>query len=106
MERVIDAVLKNEDWKAVTTANCVPLKTAYGWIRRCNVEEVPKQRGGARDKKSMQLYIDAILRYIETDPLITLETIKQYIFQRYVYFHIYNHISQPFRLPIIFNKTS
>ena len=37
-ERVIDAALKDEDWKAVATANCEPLKTAYGWIRRYNVE--------------------------------------------------------------------
>ena len=37
------------------------------------------ERGGARNKKVTQLHIDAILRYIETDPRITLETIKQYI---------------------------
>ena len=48
---MIDAALKDEDWKALATANCVPLKTAYGWIRRYNVEKVPKQKGGARNGK-------------------------------------------------------
>ena len=81
-EKVIDAALDEEVWKAVSTVNCVPLKTAYGWIRRYNVEEVPKQKGGARNKKVMQLHIDDILRYIDTDPPITLETIKQYILMR------------------------
>ena len=78
---MIDATLKDEDWKVVATVNSIPMKIVYGWIRRYNVEEIPKQRGGARNEKVVQLYIDVILKYIETDPLITLETIKQYIFR-------------------------
>ena len=78
---MLDATLKDEDWKAVATANCAPLKTAYGWIRRYNVEKVLKQTKGWSTKQESYTtpHIDAILRYIETDPLITLETIKQYI---------------------------
>ena len=61
---MLDAALKDEDWKAVATTNCVPLKTAYGWIRRYNVDEVPKQRCGVQNKKVTKIHIDAILRYI------------------------------------------
>ena len=99
---MLDAARKDEDWKTVAMPNCVSLITAYGWIRRYNVEKVPKQRGGARNKKLTQLHIDTILRYIETDHLITLDTIKQYILSISISTTTCN--SQPFGLPILFSK--
>lgn len=76
-KRVIDAALNNDNWKEVAAANCVPLKTAYGWLKRYREGEAPKRRGGTRNIKVTQAHIDTMLQYVEKNPLITLVEIKQ-----------------------------
>ena len=79
-ERVIDASLRAEDWKALATANCVPLKTAYGWLRKYDEEDTElKTRGGARYSKVTEEHKEKRLKYIEENPLITLQSIKDNI---------------------------
>ena len=79
--RVIEAALNDEDWRAVATANGVPHKTAYGWLRRYNEEQEPtcRQRGGANNMKLTERHRESMLKYIEEDHLITLKTIKCYL---------------------------
>jgi hypothetical protein len=73
---------------------------------------VPKQRGGARNMKVTQLHKDVMLRYIEADLLITLETIKQnllrdksiYVSTTTIHNHlecntIHNHQRMQYNLP-------
>lgn len=80
-KRVIEAGLKGEDWEAVAQANYVNLKTAYGWLRTYDEDAIatPKKRGGARNKKILQVHIDAMIEYVEEDPLISLQLIKSNI---------------------------
>lgn len=72
--RIVLAAEGDEDWQALARANDVPVQTAYGWIRRS--EETSKPRGGYKKKSLNELQIQALLNYVEENPLITLQEIK------------------------------
>ena len=74
-KRVLAAAIANEDWKAVATANGVPVQTAYGWIRKG--EEEDKPRGGRRFQKVETKHIDLMLEWLSENPLFTLKEIKE-----------------------------
>ena len=66
-----------------SVANGFSVQTAYGWIRRSEVDELPKQRGGFRSKKIEQHHIDKLLDWLSLNPLLTLVEIKNKIKAEY-----------------------
>ena len=58
----------------VTSANGVPIATAYGWLLRS--EDKPKKKGGYRPKKLSPDDVEFMLRLVEEKPTITLLEIK------------------------------
>lgn len=72
-KRVLAAVEKHDDWKAVAVANGVATSTAYGWIRRAH--DPIKKCGGSRHRKVCQEHIEKMIEYVEENPYITLKEI-------------------------------
>ena len=70
--RIVEASRIPEYWRLIASANCVPIATAYRWIRKFDDVNIPteRKRGGARNKKITIIHKQKMIQYVENDPLI------------------------------------
>ena len=82
-QRVIDAFENGDDWVQCAEHNGVKYATAYRWIKRGRVENLP--RGGLRQniQKLQEVHINGILDQLSQNCLLTLQQLSEFIRQQY-----------------------
>lgn len=68
--RIIDAIVKGEDWVALARVLSVPLTTAEEWARRG--VSAPQSRGGNKPRILNPQHVQMLVAFLEVDPQLTL----------------------------------
>ncbi|MEL7309172.1 MAG: hypothetical protein AAGK05_15815 [Pseudomonadota bacterium] len=80
-DMIVRSANRGEDWVALSKQLGVQYKTAYAWIRsgKCS----GTGRGGKKPKKLTDEMVQKLIEWVESDPQITLKTLRRNILRDY-----------------------